>query len=374
MALGSSGYGKTTVVFLTFSLAICTAYLLWSNLASVVIESEVSGVRQPDNARLRERPVLGKSHRAFQPPSESTLPKPMPPPRTNEGSGCEKRLPGAIVIGVMKCGTYALKSFLHHHPDIAMRIDEMVNFFTFSNQHPDLEAYRDMMACSTPGQLTMEGSPGYYPEIVAPGLIKIALPKVKLILILRDPVNRAVSEYLHLMDMENKMGPRPNMYKPMPQIKEGCRSEIAPSFEEAVSYSNGSLKTYNLILAKGCYADFLPRWFSQFPRQRFLILDGDAFARDPLPQLKLAERFLDIRPFFTRRHFKYNKEKGFYCFNFKEARKNQACLGGTKGRPHPLINATLLRTLHRYYAPFNRKLNKLLNRTFRWSDASQDVA
>ena len=67
-----------------------------------------------------------------------------------------KRLPDALVIGVMKCGTDALRAFLSLHPYIAMSHNEP-NYWC-EHFHKGYEYYIDQMAMSRLGQISMEKS------------------------------------------------------------------------------------------------------------------------------------------------------------------------------------------------------------------------
>ncbi len=276
--------------------------------------------------------------------------------------GCQRTLPGAIVIGVKKGGTGALKFFLRYHPQVSYTNGEP-SYFSSKHFAYSKEAYWTMMAYSTPGQVTVEGSPAYFSVKNAAKRIKSALPNVKLILLLRDPVKRAISDYVHVQQMMTREWRRQNDTRERPDIKVGSRYEIASTFSESVFHPNGTIKTYNLLLVKGHYADILSRWLEYFSPERILILDGSLFSKEPLSTLQKVEEFLGIAPYFTTDHFKFIEEKGFYCLQ-KPVAGN--CLASDKGRTPPQINEEVIKTLRNYYTPSNARLNKMLNRTFSW--------
>ncbi len=170
---------------------------------------------------------------------------------------------------------------------------------------------------------------------------------MKLIVILRDPIKRLVSEYLHNKDIgqdpiEAKMSLEDLVFKPN-------------SLEINSSY---------VPVRKGMYAMFLPKWLEVFNRDQLLIIDGDSFAKDPLPWLKTAEIFLNIKPHFKDTHFVYNKARGFYCHK-------RGCMQKTKGRTHPTLAADKLKSLEEFYKPFNKKFKQMSGLQFDWLNSYQ---
>jgi Sulfotransferase family len=118
-------------------------------------------------------------------------------------------LPNLVVIGAMKCGTSALHALLGRHPEVAMSRPKELNFFfgperadgaaawAAGNWHRGLAWYaRHFDPCAA---VRGESSPGYtspsHPE-AAPRMAAV-LPAARLVYLVRDPVRRAVSQYLH---------------------------------------------------------------------------------------------------------------------------------------------------------------------------------
>lgn len=122
------------------------------------------------------------------------------------------RLPTMLVIGAMKCGTTALHRYLDAHPDIDMAHKKEVNFFVGPERAPDadpstwwrighwhqgLDWYASQLDPTAP--VRGESSPAYTSPGQGPAAERIAqvLPGVRLVYLVRDPVERAVSQYLH---------------------------------------------------------------------------------------------------------------------------------------------------------------------------------
>jgi hypothetical protein len=121
-------------------------------------------------------------------------------------------LPTLIVIGAMKCGTTALHRYLDLHPDVAMSEPKELNFFCGPEQRPNDEdgtaawmagnwhrGVRWYAARFRPAPVRGEASPGYtspsFPE-AAERMLRV-VPNARLVYAVRDPVERAVSQYLH---------------------------------------------------------------------------------------------------------------------------------------------------------------------------------
>ncbi|XP_054764061.2 heparan sulfate glucosamine 3-O-sulfotransferase 1-like [Lytechinus pictus] len=272
---------------------------------------------------------------------------------------CSRRAPSAIVIGTKKSGTTTLKNFLSYHPDVAFAEKELK--FINNNDLSDLNKYIAVMPYSTPHQITMEKTPGYFIRLKVPSRIKSAIPNVKLIVIIRNPVNRAISDFVHMRYSDEtrvggakllKRSPKPGM----------IRYEVSQTFRESVLFENGSVRENNALIDTGIYVKYFRMWLQYFPLDQFLILDGEEFVKAPTPTMHRVESFLDIRPFFTEDHFYFNEEKKFHCLK----KPLNTCMSKNKGRPHPYVDEDVIEKLNDFYAPFNKKLEKLLNRTFSW--------
>lgn len=109
-----------------------------------------------------------------------------------EASG-NRRLPSALIIGVKKSGTRALLEFIRFHPDVRASGCE-VHFFD-RHYNKGLRWYRHRMPVTRPGQVTMEKTPSYFITREVPKRIYKMEPKTRLLLVVRDPVTRAVSDY-----------------------------------------------------------------------------------------------------------------------------------------------------------------------------------
>ncbi|XP_021506402.2 heparan sulfate glucosamine 3-O-sulfotransferase 3B1 [Meriones unguiculatus] len=259
------------------------------------------------------------------------------------GSG-SKQLPQAIIIGVKKGGTRALLEFLRVHPDVRA-VGAEPHFFDRS-YHKGLAWYRDLMPRTLEGQITMEKTPSYFVTREAPARISAMSKDTKLIVVVRDPVTRAISDYTQTLSK------RPDI----------------PSFESLTfrNRSAGLIDTSWSAIQIGLYAKHLEPWLRHFPLRQMLFVSGERLVSDPAGELRRVQDFLGLKRIITDKHFYFNQTKGFPCLKKAEGSGKPHCLGKTKGRAHPAIAREVLRQLRDFYRPFNRKFYQMTGRDFGW--------
>ncbi|GFS60577.1 heparan sulfate glucosamine 3-O-sulfotransferase 5 [Nephila pilipes] len=259
----------------------------------------------------------------------------------------KRRLPQCIIIGVRKCGTRALLEFLNLHPSIQKASDE-VHFFDEDDKYSlGLEWYRRRMPYSFADQITIEKSPAYFITESAPARIRAMNASVKLLLIVRDPVTRLISDYAQLA------------------ANKARKDKALASFEELVLHPNGQVNTAYKAVRISMYSIFFEKWHRVFPRRQIHIVDGDDLVRDPFPEVQRIEEFLGIAHRISKENFFYNKTKGFYCVRNETTEK---CLNESKGRRHPEVSEEVIHKLRQFYAPYNRMFFRAAGRDFGWPE------
>ncbi|KAJ7372585.1 hypothetical protein OS493_017856 [Desmophyllum pertusum] len=259
-----------------------------------------------------------------------------------------KRLPNAIIIGVKKGGTRALLEILKIHPSVRACSSEVHFFDRDENYEQGLEWYREQMPTSSPGQITIEKSPSYFITSKVPERVYRMSKSVKVIVIVRDPTRRAISDYT--------------------QSRE--RKPDNPPFEEMVIKDNGDIDEEWSKIAFGRYAEHLTHWLEYFPSSQIHFVSGEELIKRPAKEIKLVERFLNLKPFIAEKNFYFNESKGFPCFVGKITNSGSVskahCMGETKGRKHPAIRGDVLKRLREYFRPLNEKFYSMVQRNFHW--------
>ena len=259
-----------------------------------------------------------------------------------------KRFPNAIIIGVKKGGTKALLTMLALHPAIVTARSEVHYFDYEENFIKGVEYYIDQMPVSKPGQITIEKSPHYFVTDVVPLRMRMVSQNLKLILIVKDPVSRLISDYtqLHAKSIVNG-------------------KDKLPSFEEAVLLRDGRVNKGYTPVQVSSYAQHLEKWLKYFPLNQILILDGNNFIASPYDELQKVEKFLQIKPFYMRSQFVYSDIKGFYCLKINN-RQEPKCLGDKKGRTHPTVSENVIHKLKQFYKSSNEQFYELAKQKFNW--------
>ncbi|XP_071387077.1 heparan sulfate glucosamine 3-O-sulfotransferase 6 [Centroberyx affinis] len=255
-----------------------------------------------------------------------------------------KKFPQAIIIGVKKGGTRALLEFLRIHPDVRAVGAEPHFFDRFYDK--GLEWYRNLMPRTLEGQITMEKTPSYFITKEAPRRVFSMSRHTKLIVVVRDPVTRAVSDYTQTL----------------------TKSPGLPSFQNLAfrNSTTGLIDTSWSAVRIGIYAKHLENWLRFFPLSRFLFVSGERLVTDPAGEMGRVQDFLGLKRVVTDKHFYFNQTKGFPCLKKPEGSSRPRCLGKSKGRPHPQIPSEVLLRLRDFYRPFNLKFYQMTGQDFGW--------
>lgn len=98
------------------------------------------------------------------------------------------------------------------------------------------------------------------------------------------------------------------------------------------------------------------------------VVDGDRLIDDPYTELLKVIQFLNLHSGeITHDQFSFNVTKGFFCIKVSGSDVDK-CLNETKGRPHPPVDDKVIRTLRKFYAPYNRHFYTLVGRDFKWKE------
>ena len=267
--------------------------------------------------------------------------------RADELAGINCRmLPDVLIVGMEKCGTATLRSFLGINPKFYIPPLKPSVFFSGKYEDITLADYCEQrrreekpIKCTPEGMLRVEKMANGAP----PRRVLQYIPNVTLIAIVREPSERALSHYVHFID-------------------NGSLSKKT-TFEMAIREENAYIRN-NSVLQWSLYAERLKDWVGIFGAERILILDGDKFAKDPVTILKEVEKFVGVPNAISRKDFIYNKQKNFYCLKSDAA----GCMGKSKGRPHPVMNPETRRKLKNFLKPHNERFYAMVGRRFPWDN------
>lgn len=211
-------------------------------------------------------------------------------------------LPDFIIFGAMRCGTSSLYHTLTEHPQVSAALRKEVRFF---DQHFErgLDWYRAHFppastmarrAARAGSALTGEASPEYLYHPLAAERIAATLPEVKLVALLRDPVERAWSHYQHSVRRGVERLP---FRDALAREEERLAGEIERMRQPG--YRGGAYEAFSYV-SQGRYAEHLRPWFEHFPRERILIVRAEEMFAAPGATLAAITEFLGLDPWTPR--------------------------------------------------------------------------
>jgi hypothetical protein len=250
----------------------------------------------------------------------------------------QRRMPDFLIIGAMRAGTTSLYSYICQHPQVAPSLRKEIHFFD-RNFHKGHNWYRaHFPCCRSSNILTGEATPYYLFHPVAPLRINDTLPGIKLIAILRNPVDRAYSHYWQKI----RRGRETLSFADALAAEDArLQGESERLRDEPGSYSfNHNHFAYR---ARGRYAEQLEHWFELVPRDRILVVSGEELYRHSQNVMNDVFAFLGL-PTTTLPAFPAS---------------NQA--------DYPAMDADVRRQLAAEFAPHNQRLYRLLGKDFGWT-------
>jgi len=188
-------------------------------------------------------------------------------------------LPNLIVIGAAKCGTTSLHEYLDAHPEIAMSREKELYFFVEEkNWNKGLAWYESNF--DPHAQVRGESSPGYtvFPLYQGvPERMAAIVPDARLVYLVRDPVERVLSNYVH---------------------RRVAWPDMLP-LEDVLAHPG----MHEWLVAPSRYWVQLEQYLAHYPEERILVLDSDDLRQSREETLQAVFRFLGVDPAFRSAEF-----------------------------------------------------------------------
>jgi hypothetical protein len=208
------------------------------------------------------------------------------------------RLPTFLIIGAGKAGTTACYHYLKTHPEIYMSPVKEARFFAFDGRRPsypgrvygafptsgvvDLESYQRLFDGATTERALGEASPQYLSTPGTAERIRAHIPDVSLVAILRDPAERAYSQFLHMV--RDGYEPERDFLAALDAEPDRIRDGWAPAF---------------LYTTRHFYSRNLASYFAAFDRSQIRVYLYEDFRRDPATVLRDLYAFVGVNPDFV---------------------------------------------------------------------------
>lgn len=258
-----------------------------------------------------------------------------------ELTGPLRGLPEVLIIGAQKGGTTSLFNYLAQHPDVLPPFGKEIHYFDLHYARGD-RWYRGRFPYRRRlhgGALTLDASPYYLAHPLAPQRAARLLPNVKLVALLRNPIDRALSHYQHEV-----RGGRESLSfaEAIERESERLAGEEERLRNDPLYYSFSHHR--HSYTHRGRYLEHLRRWVECFPRSRLLVLQSEWLFRDPAGASAAVYDFLGL-PAHRLESYKPFLQGGYEREMSSEVRARLAA----------------------YFAPFNRELYQWLGEDFGWT-------
>lgn len=249
--------------------------------------------------------------------------------------------PDYLIIGASRSGTSSLYEYIIQHPDVKPAITKQIHFFDkyFDRGIAWYKGCFPFNIKTKKNFITGEATPYYLCHPLAPSRISKIIPNVKLIVLLRNPIDRTYSHY--------KM--------------EFSRKKEDLSFEDAIAKENERLtgeieKTINnpkylsnhfpthAYIYSSLYYDQIKIWLNFFPREQFLFIKSEDMFEHIDKIYNQTLTFLGLSPFRLN--------------NYETVRKGN----------YSIMNNITREQLKKYFQPYNEKLYHLIGRDLKWEE------
>ena len=255
-----------------------------------------------------------------------------------------RNLPDFVILGAHKAGTTSLYFYLRQHPQLTTSIKKEVHFFD-GGLNPAIDNYQKGEAwyrahfpirqMSNPRQKVFEASPLYLFNPLVPLRMSTLMPDAKLIVLLRNPRERAISHYFH--------GTRKDR-EPLPILEAFQREEERlQCVIENEDYKNLAFRWYS-YKRRGVYHEQIKRYLEHFSFHNLLALSSERFFANPAATLKQVYEFVGVDPAYTVQDLQPRNT------------------GGNKIEIEPAV----YEYLDAYFHPHNRALYELLGHNYGW--------
>tara|TARA_B110001454_G_scaffold187155_1_gene184371 strand:- start:229 stop:1227 length:999 start_codon:yes stop_codon:yes gene_type:complete len=280
-----------------------------------------------------------------------------------------RMLPSFLIIGGAKCGTTSLYAHLIEHPNILSASIKEVNFFQYI-QNSKTSFYRSHFPIKRQNLITGEASTQYLVHRFVSKRVHELLPSVKLILLVRNPVERAYSEFYYMINLGAQI---------TDNFEDAIESELRrikiedekPEFTIENSNYNHFQPAFS-YLRHGIYSNYILNWLKSFPKEQLLILNTKDLYNNLGNTLDKTFQFLNLPKYQIENKIPKNKiDKirpiaGRVSNIYKNINSKTQTLFNVQN--YPEMKPKTRKSLQDFYRPYNEKLFEIIGRRFDWND------
>jgi hypothetical protein len=266
-------------------------------------------------------------------------------------TGRFRSLPDFLIIGGMRCGTSSLYKYLAYHPAVVPPLRKEIHYLTVDygrgekwyRSHFPTNARKLVSGLARRRPLlSFEATPDYLFHPYAAERAARLVPEARVIAVLRDPVARAISHYVHNV----RWG------KEALSIEEALQQEqerISGDIERLRADPLDSCSDYRLYsyIARGIYVDQLKVWERYYPRSRLLVVKSEDLWERSADTYREILEFLELPAWVPERFPNFDRLWG-------KTKREVTIPGEVRG------------WLAERFAPHNRRLYDWLGRNLGW--------
>lgn len=265
----------------------------------------------------------------------------------NHWDDSNPRKPNFLIIGFAKSGTTSLHQYIEQHPQVLPVVKKEINFWIKQDldlwESYDFEKGIEWYSSQFPpiGEedsfVTGEANPWIFLSSQAPKKILSSFPKVKILAALRNPVDRTISHYYHMV----KHGQEQR------ELEEVIDTEISllEGITNFAQVDRNYWQNQRLYLATSLYLYGLRKWFKLFDSDQLMILKSEDIYNQPEATMKQVFSFLGLPD------HKLSEYRNFLPGSYTS----------------PSSNSDVRRKLLDFFRPYNQELEDYLGISFGWN-------
>lgn len=266
------------------------------------------------------------------------------------GTSWLRALPDFVVIGAQKSGTTTLFTILSEHPQVMSPFNKEPHYFDNNFYKPLTTGYRFQFPLKAymllrgmrhrSSVITGEATPFYLFHPLVPGRMKKVIPKARLLVILREPVERAYSHYQYAVKNGNETRSFADAISHEVEQVEAEKEKL----KKGQSFDNRLLQN-NSYISRSHYHEQLERWFQYYSPEQLFILSSEYF--------------------FSRHQEALEQIRAFLGLNLNAYPPRQELPVANPNAYHKM-DTGIYHRLRTYFEPLNEELFQLIGKRLWW--------
>ena len=278
-----------------------------------------------------------------------------------------RMLPSFLILGGSRSGNTSLFAYLTEHPNIMPGSLKAFFFFQyFTNNKTSF--YRSQFPIKRKNLITCDSTSSYFVHPLIPARVHKLLPSAKLIVVLRNPVERAYSEFHYTVTLGSEL---------TENFEDVIKSELKrieignkkPELKiENTNYNHFAFSH----LRDGLYVQHLERWLKFFPNEQLLVLHTKDLSTNFDNTLAKTFEFLNLPKYQIENRIEKNKIDKIRPLSGHERNIYKNIDSKTRTlfnvQNYPEIKSETRKFLQDFFRPHNEKLFKMIGKRFDWND------